>query len=204
MNRRLKLAIWIVGSAVVLAGVGGMALYALASRAVSDYAAAITEQITIVSGNEQTPGQTTATSVKLKQVWLGSLVNPKYKKIDNLQTDYAAALTDLQNYNAVLQAHDGLVEQYNKGINGEPPTMVELRTQVITYRDALQQRFADETERLAAVDGLLEKINASTSFDAVSSDISTVLDAAADAPWFDGLVQDINKQFETLQQQINQ
>jgi formyltetrahydrofolate synthetase len=92
-----------------------------------------------------------------------------------LDSDYQTLLTDVKSYVTVLDTHNVLVEQYNAGIKGEKPLSGDLLKSVNRYQAAFENRFPDEKEIAKAIGDLSTKITSTTDFDAVSTDIDTVL-----------------------------
>lgn len=169
-SRKLKIALWIVGIIIVLAGLVTVTLAVLARRAVSDYRGDATTQL-----NGVIDGKTSGVPVELDNVLFGETLSSDYKRVKSLDSDYKALLTDTKSYVAVLGVHDALVEQYNAGIKGEKPLSSELLNTVNKYKAVIENRFPDDKDRAKAIGDLSAKITSNTDFDAVSADIDTVL-----------------------------
>jgi len=196
LNGKVKIGLWSVGSLVVLAAFGALALFTLANRAVNDFRADASDQL-----NTAVSGKTTGVPTALKTVWLGDWLNISYKKVDGLQANYRALLGDVKNYVAVLNAHDTLVGQYNGGIKGDKPLNGDLLKSVNQYLAVMQNRFPSEKDRIAALNNLSNKITSSTDFDAVSGDIDTILQSNSD--WLNSLRDDLNSRITAFQKKIN-
>jgi glycine betaine/choline ABC-type transport system substrate-binding protein len=170
MNRKLKIALLTGGIVVALALIGVVILAILTRQAVSNYRGAATEQINAVT-NGETPG----VPIELKGVLLGEVLNGDYKRVKSLDSDYKELLTNIRDYVTVRDTYDVLVKQYNAGIKGEKPLGGDLLKSVNRYKAAFENRFPEEKDQAKAIGDLSIKITSTTDFDAISTDINTLL-----------------------------
>jgi hypothetical protein len=170
VHRKLKITLWIVGAILVLVLIGLVSLAIMSRQAVSSYRSDAAEQLnSVVNGKES------GVPVELRGVLLGETLSGDYKHVKSLDADYKELLTDVKGYVTVLNAHNSIVEQYNAGIKGEKPLGGDLLISVNRYKAAFENRFPDEKDRIKAISDLSTKITSNTDFDAVSTDIDTVL-----------------------------
>ncbi|MCL2038024.1 hypothetical protein FWG95_03420 [Candidatus Saccharibacteria bacterium] len=196
MSKKVKISLWIVGSLIIAGSLAYLAIFTLSTRAVSAFREQAADQL-----NTAVSGEATGSIVELRKVWFGGLLNSDYEKVSGLQAEYEKLLSSVKGYVAVSNAHDALVENYNRGIKGDAPLSGDLLQSVEKYLAAMKNRFPDETDRITALENLSTKVASNTDFDVVSGDIDQLLHD--NNPWLDELREKLNQQITEFQDRVN-
>jgi len=196
MSKKVKISLWIIVSLIVVGGMAVLAIFTFSVRAVSTFREQAADQL-----NTAVSGEKTDSPVELRRIWFADLINQDYKKVDDLQADYNNLLKAVKNFVAAREAQNALVENFNRGNNGDKPLGGDLLRSVDQYLATMKKRFPNETERIAALENLLTKVSSNTDFDAVSSDIDQIVHN--NDVWLNDLRTELNQQIDEFQAKVN-
>lgn len=196
MNRKLKVSLIVLAAVIVAAAAVAGTLIFMAKDSANEYRSAATRQLNLAIS-----GQEAGVAVELNLVWFGDNLNSDYRKVNSLQSDYAALLGDLKNYVAILNAHNALVEQYNNGLKNGDSLDGNLLKTVNKYADLIENRFPNEKDRLSTMRKLSEKITSNTDFESVGDDINAIL--ADNDDWLSEVRNQLNDSIAAFQKKIN-
>lgn len=196
MSKKVKISLWVIISLIIAGALAYLAIFTLSTRAVSSFREEAANQL-----NNAVSGEAAGDTVKLGNIWFGDVLNRDYKMVSELQPDYEKLLANVKDYVSVRNAHDALVENYNNGIKGNAPLSGDLLKSIDHYSSIMQNRFHDETDRIAALENLSAKVASNTSFDAVSGDIDQLLHN--NSVWLDELREKLNQSISEFQEKVN-
>lgn len=196
INRKTKISLISLAIVLVLVAGATITLMFIAKGAVNDFRTNAARQLNNVIASKDA-----GATVELQTVWLGRTVSSDYRKVDSLQNEYQNILIALKNYVAVLDVHNKLVGEYNKGLKGEDIINGDLLKLVKKYRDLIASKFPKETDRIKAVDDLTERILGTSDFDSISGFMSEVISDNDD--WLNEVRDDLNNQISAFQKKIN-
>lgn len=196
INRKTKISLISLAIVLVLVAGATITLMFIAKGAVNDFRTNAARQLNNIIASKDA-----GATVELETVWLGRTVSSDYKKVDSLQNEYQNILIALKNYVAVLDVHNKLVGEYNKGLKGEDIINGDLLKLVKKYRDLIASKFPKETDRIKAVDDLTERILGTSDFDSISGFMSEVISDNDD--WLNEVRDDLNNQISAFQKKIN-
>ena len=196
INRKTKVGVISLVAAAVLVIAGTVCLMFMAKGVVNTFRVDAASQL-----NNVIEGKDAGVPIELGSVWLGDMLSSDYKKVDSLQDEYQKILIALKNYVAVLNIHNQLVSEYNKGLKGENIVNGDLLKLVKKYRDLIASKFPDETDRIAAVDDFSERVLAASDFDSIASSMAGMI--SNNDNWLNDIRDDLNNQITSFQKKIN-
>lgn len=196
INHKTKISLISLAIILALAAGGIITIMFIAKGAVNNFRTNAARQLNNVIASKDA-----GATVELETVWLGRTVSNDYKKVDSLQNEYRNILIALKNYVAVLDVHNKLVGEYNKGLKGEDIINGDLLKLVKKYRDLIANKFPKETDRIKAVDDLTERILGTSDFDSISGFMSEVISDNDD--WLNEIRDGLNNQISAFQKKIN-
>ena len=195
---KAKIALFVIGILVILAGVSLVVLIFLARKSVNDYRQDASAELNSIINLE--PAKTT--DVKLQEVWLGRLLSPEYEKVDDLQNEYRELVNDVKNCVSAYNQYNVLLELYEDGQENELTNLnSEFLSNVDNYLIAMRKNYPDETEQISGIEKLREAVVASTDFKSVSADMRSVLNDMS--VWLDKLRDNLNTRITEFQKKIN-
>ena len=160
-----------VGVVVVCLGGVAIGLFVASPSAVNQYLGDVDRQYkAMVQGDGLDEP-----SVTLRQVWLGNLINPKYRRAQELSEDYQVLIDELRNYTKTMALHNELVDKFNSGINGGEVVNGDLLDLVAQMDEAVKSYYPERTEEIAALDNLYQTVASSSDFTEISGDVNVVL-----------------------------
>lgn len=182
--------------ALVLAGIAGW-LFVDSTSAVNQYVSDVDNQYKdIVAGNNLDQP-----NIELRSVTFGDLLNPKYKRTEELTTKYNELADQLRAYTAAMELHNQLVEQFNQGIQGDEILNSQMLETANKLAEAIKKYYPDNIEEIAAAESLCQTIASSTNFGDISVEVNRVLHANDE--WLGGERDDIEAKRLEFQQAIN-
>lgn len=161
----------IVSLILVAVFAGAMWLFVDSTKAVNQYVESVNNQYQKAVANKGDVGS----AVELRPVFMGDIVNVKYKDMKALGGDYKKLLASLTNYNLVKEAHNTIVTQFNDGISGKKILNGDILTTVNHLLALMQDNYPKQTELIDGLSKLSQKISASTNFTDISIEVNTVL-----------------------------
>lgn len=200
-NRSKNKTIKIIGVAIIfiaiICGATGMWLYVESAKAVNDYVGDVDEQYQRVVAGDGLDD----VNVTLKSVWLGEVVNAKYKQMKAVDEDYQTLINRLRNYTRTMNVHNEMVEKFNAGIEGNEILSGDILTLTTKMYELTSKYYPDQTAAIESLNALVQKISENTRFSDISSDVSTVLHA--DDTWLNAERDAIENAREAFQNEIN-
>lgn len=201
LRRSKKKAFKIVGIAIVIVAIvcsaTGMWLYVESAKAVNDYVGDVDEQYQRVVAGEGLDDM----NVTLKSVWLGEVVNAKYKQMKAVDDDYQTLINRLRNYTRTMNVHNEMVEKFNAGIEGDEILSGDILTLTTKMYELTSKYYSDQTAAIESLDALVQKISENTRFSDISGDVSAVLHA--NDTWLNSERDAIENAREAFQNEIN-
>lgn len=192
-----KAIVGLIIVAVIAVGVFLSSTYVRSAQAVNKYISDIDKQYKEISDDKNVEQN----NAKLEDIWLADQINPRYRKVKALDSDYQKMINRLKNYTVVINLHNKMVKKFNSGINGKKDIDGDLLELVGKIRDEIADRYPDEKERSDKVGKLYDTIAASTNFDEISSQANEVLHM--NDTWLSQERDAVEKQRQTFQQHIN-
>lgn len=111
---RTGIAIFII--VLIVAGIGWSS-YLASTKAINDYVSDIDSQYSDLSQNKNIDQPTR----RLQNVPLGKIVNPRYKAVANLESEYIKLTDALRKYSAVITKYNTVVKIFNDQQNLSAP-----------------------------------------------------------------------------------
>lgn len=159
-----KVVVWAIVGLLVMVGLAFAAVTVASRAAIDDYRQSAADQLNnlIVAGEPSSDE-----AVELGVVPAAQLVNPDYKRIDDLQGEYKTLLGDVENYLATLAAHNEFVRQYNETVSGFSATSIDgakasaALNGLASGADAYAKQFPSGSEQNAKLTGLATQARSS-------------------------------------------
>ena len=163
----------IVVLVVLIVAIGGFALWTFvdSTRAISQYIEDVDTQYKNIASNQDVD----QVNVQLRDVRLADLVNPRYKEAVGLNADYQSLIDRLRNYTLIMEVHNQLIDEFNKGIEGDEVLNGDMLKLATEMDEMMRARYPDKTEQIAAMDQLCQTIASSTNFADISGEVNRVL-----------------------------
>lgn len=163
----------IVVLVVLIVAIGGFALWTFvdSTRAISQYIEDVDTQYKNIASNQDVD----QVNVQLRDVRLADLVNPRYKEAVGLNADYQSLIDRLRNYTLIMEVHNQLIDEFNKGIEGDEVLNGDMLKLATEMDEMMRARYPGKTEQIAAMDQLCQTIASSTNFADISSEVNRVL-----------------------------
>lgn len=180
---------------VVIVALGAW-LFVDSTKAISQYREAIGNQYSNVAA-----GHPESDDVVIRDVFLGSLINPKYKTVKSLANDYQKIMIELRSYMAIKENHNDLVNKYNNGVENAKFLNGEMMTTVNRYLSSIKKYYPNQTERISALNELSSKMTESTTFNDISDQVNQILHS--NDSWLSSLRDQANSNVAKFQNQIN-
>ena len=167
---KLKVAGSILLTIAILAGIGVTVIFGMSKVALNDYRSATTGQINAVINGEQT-----GAPVELNPVFLADIVNPDYKRIGEMGSEYKDLLSSAINYMAVFGAHNTVVGLYNDNIADGKLLNAEILISTQKYLQIVESNYPGEEEFIENLRKLVDKITVSTTISEIREYFDPIL-----------------------------
>lgn len=157
----------ITGVVVILVGIGAW-LFVDSARAVNEYVQAVdTQYKEIVAGKNLNKA-----NVTLRDVALAETLNPRYKKMSEVDQAYQDLIDRLRNYTVTMDIYNKLVDEFNRGINGELEYSSSLLDIVNELAAAVKKYYPDNEDIINGVNSLGLTLANSVTFDEISVELN--------------------------------
>ena len=157
----------ITGVVVILVGIGAW-LFVDSARAVNEYVQAVdTQYKEIVAGKNLDKA-----NVTLRDVALAETLNPRYKKMSEVDQAYQDLIDRLRNYTVTMDIYNKLVDEFNRGINGELEYSSSLLDIVNELSAAVKKYYPDNEDIINGVNSLGLTLANSVTFDEISVELN--------------------------------
>ena len=157
----------ITGAVVILVGIGAW-LFVDSARAVNEYVQAVdTQYKEIVAGKNLDKA-----NVTLRDVALAETLNPRYKKMSEVDQAYQDLIDRLRNYTVTMDIYNKLVDEFNRGINGELEYSSSLLDIVNELSAAVKKYYPDNEDIINGVNSLGLTLANSVTFDEISVELN--------------------------------
>lgn len=157
----------ITGVVVILVGIGAW-LFVDSARAVNEYVQAVdTQYKEIVAGKNLDKA-----NVTLRGVALAETLNPRYKKMSEVDQAYQDLIDRLRNYTVTMDIYNKLVDEFNRGINGELEYSSSLLDIVNELAAAVKKYYPDNEDIINGVNSLGLTLANSVTFDEISVELN--------------------------------
>lgn len=157
----------ITGVIVILVGIGAW-LFVDSARAVNEYVQAVdTQYKEIVAGKNLDKA-----NVTLRDVALAETLNPRYKKMSEVDQTYQDLIDRLRNYTVTMDIYNKLVDEFNRGINGELEYSSSLLDIVNELAAAVKKYYPDNEDIINGVNSLGLTLANSVTFDEISVELN--------------------------------
>lgn len=171
-HKKLVKAVAIV-LVILIVAIGGFALWTFidSTRAINQYVEDVDTQYKNIASNQNID----QVNVQLRDVWLADLINPRYKEAVGLDADYQSLIDRLRNYTLIMEVHNQLIDEFNKGIEGDEVLNGDILKLATEMDEMMHARYPDKTGQIAAMDQLCQTITSSTNFADISGEVNKVL-----------------------------
>lgn len=157
----------ITGAVVILVGIGAW-LFVDSARAVNEYVQAVdTQYKEIVAGKNLDKA-----NVTLRDVALAETLNPRYKKMSEVDQAYQDLIDRLRNYTVTMDIYNKLVDEFNRGINGELEYSSSLLDIVNELAAAVKKYYPDNEDIINGINSLGLTLANSVTFDEISVELN--------------------------------
>lgn len=157
----------ITGVVVILVGIGAW-LFVDSARAVNEYVQAVdTQYKEIVAGKNLNKA-----NVTLRDVALAETLNPRYKKMSEVDQVYQDLIDRLRNYTVTMDIYNKLVDEFNRGINGELEYSSSLLDIVNELAAAVKKYYPDNEDIINGINSLGLTLANSVTFDEISVELN--------------------------------
>lgn len=157
----------ITGVVVILVGIGAW-LFVDSARAVNEYVQAVdTQYKEIVAGKNLDKA-----NVTLRDVALAETLNPRYKKMSEVDQAYQDLIDRLRNYTVTMDMYNKLVDEFNRGINGELEYSSSLLDIVNELAAAVKKYYPDNEDIINGINSLGLTLANSVTFDEISVELN--------------------------------
>lgn len=157
----------ITGVVVILVGIGAW-LFVDSARAVNEYVQAVdTQYKEIVAGKNLDKA-----NVTLRDVALAETLNPRYKKMSEVDQAYQDLIDRLRNYTVTMDIYNKLVDEFNRGINGELEYSSSLLDIVNELAAAVKKYYPDNEDIINGINSLGLTLANSVTFDEISVELN--------------------------------
>lgn len=157
----------ITGAVVILVGIGAW-LFVDSARAVNEYVQAVdTQYKEIVAGENLDKA-----NVTLRDVALAETLNPRYKKMSEVDQAYQDLIDRLRNYTVTMDIYNKLVDEFNRGINGELEYSSSLLDIVNELAAAVKKYYPDNEDIINGINSLGLTLANSVTFDEISVELN--------------------------------
>lgn len=186
----------ITGVVVILVGIGAW-LFVDSARAVNEYVQAVdTQYKEIVAGKNLDKA-----NVTLRDVALAETLNPRYKKMSEVDQAYQDLIDRLRNYTVTMDIYNKLVDEFNRGINGELEYSSSLLDIVNELAAAVKKYYPDNEDIINGVNSLGLTLANSVTFDEISVELNREIHRYE--TWLNGERDKIEASKAEFQQSIN-
>lgn len=157
----------ITGVIVILVGIGAW-LFVDSAKAVNEYVQAVdTQYKEIVAGKNLDKA-----NVTLRDVALAETLNPRYKKMSEVDQTYQDLIDRLRNYTVTMDIYNKLVDEFNRGINGELEYSSSLLDIVNELAAAVKKYYPDNEDIINGINSLGLTLANSVTFDEISVELN--------------------------------
>ena len=157
----------ITGVVVILVGIGAW-LFVDSARAVNEYVQAVdTQYKEIVAGKNLDKA-----NVTLRDVALAETLNPRDKKMSEVDQAYQDLIDHLRNYTVTMDIYNKLVDEFNRGINGELEYSSSLLDIVNELAAAVKKYYPDNEDIINGINSLGLTLANSVTFDEISVELN--------------------------------
>lgn len=157
----------ITGVVVTLVGIGAW-LFVDSAKAVNEYVQAVdTQYKEIVAGKNLDKA-----NVTLRDVALAETLNPRYKKMSEVDQVYQDLIDRLRNYTVTMDIYNKLVDEFNRGINGELEYSSSLLDIVNELAAAVKKYYPDNEDIINGINSLGLTLANSVTFDEISVELN--------------------------------
>ena len=157
----------ITGVVVILVGIGAW-LFVDSAKAVNEYVQAVdTQYKEIVAGKNLDKA-----NVTLRDVALAETLNPRYKKMSEVDQVYQDLIGRLRNYTVTMDIYNKLVDEFNRGINGELEYSSSLLDIVNELAAAVKKYYPDNEDIINGINSLGLTLANSVTFDEISVELN--------------------------------
>lgn len=157
----------ITGVVVILVGIGAW-LFVDSARAVNEYVQAVdTQYKEIVAGKNLDKA-----NVTLRGVALAETLNHRYKKMSEVDQAYQDLIDRLRNYTVTMDIYNKLVDEFNRGINGELEYSSSLLDIVNELAAAVKKYYPDNEDIINGINSLGLTLANSVTFDEISVELN--------------------------------
>lgn len=186
----------ITGIVVILVGIG-LWLFVDSTRAVNEYVQAVDVQYKeIVAGKNLDKA-----NVTLRDVALAEALNPRYRKMSEVDQSYQDLIDRLRHYTVTMGIYNKLVDEFNRGINGELEYSSSLLDIVNELAAAVKKYYPDNEDIINGVDSLGLTLANSVTFDEISVELNREIHRYE--TWLNGERDKIEASKAEFQQSIN-
>lgn len=157
----------ITGVIVILVGIGAW-LFVDSAKAVNEYVQAVdTQYKEIVAGKNLDKA-----NVALRDVALAETLNPRYKKMSEVDQVYQDLIDRLRNYTVTMDIYNKLVDEFNRGINGELEYSSSLLDIVNELAAAVKKYYPDNEDIINGINSLGLTLANSVTFNEISVELN--------------------------------
>ena len=157
----------ITGIVVILVSICAW-LFVDSARAVNEYVQAVdTQYKEIVAGKNLDKA-----NVTLRDVALAETLNPRYKKMSEVDQTYQDLIDRLRNYTVTMDIYNKLVDEFNRGINGELEYSSSLLDIVNELAAAVKKYYPDNEDIINGINSLGLTLANSVTFDEISVELN--------------------------------
>lgn len=157
----------ITGVVIILVGIGAW-LFVDSARAVNEYVQAVdTQYKEIVAGKNLDKA-----NVTLRGVALAETLNPRYKKMSEVDQSYQDLIDRLRSYTVTMDIYNKLVDEFNRGINGELEYSSSLLDIVNELAAAVKKYYPDNEDIINGINSLGLTLANSVTFDEISVELN--------------------------------
>ena len=186
----------ITGVIVILVGIGAW-LFVDSAKAVNEYVQAVdTQYKEIVAGKNLDKA-----NVALRDVALAETLNPRYKKMSEVDQAYQDLIDRLRNYTVTMDIYNKLVDEFNRGINGELEYSSSLLDIVNELAAAVKKYYPDNEDIINGINSLGLTLANSVTFDEISVELNREIHRYE--TWLNGERDKIEASKAEFQQSIN-
>ena len=111
-------------------------------------------------------------NVTLRDVALAETLNPRYKKMSEVDQAYQDLIDRLRNYTVTMDIYNKLVDEFNRGINGELEYSSSLLDIVNELAAAVKKYYPDNEDIINGVNSLGLTLANSVTFDEISVELN--------------------------------
>lgn len=201
LRQKLNVAGVILIFVAIIGSAAGLTIYVNSNTAVNEYVSNINKQYSELANSNSTDNKNVK-PVQLQQVMLADLVNPKYRHITQLTSQYDKLLERLVDYQDTLSIHNKLVKILNEGLDGDDSLSGQALDLARQNIEIYKKHYPKASEAISSLQQLEAKISESTKFSEISTQMHSALSASES--WLQNERNAIESARNDFRQAINQ